>query len=153
MECTKMIVSGIIIVVISLVIAFGLALLSPLCVPCIVLFLGLVAGFAAGVLNKPDEGETIKIGALAGTISGIGAALGQVIGAAVNSILVGPEGAARLLGDFGIAAGGPTTISSAYWAGIISSTLCLSLLDIVLMAGFGALGSLAWGKLLRKREI
>lgn len=145
--------AGIIIGLAALFFAIGVALLSPLCVPCLSLLFGLGAGFLAGVFEKPEEGnETLKIGALAGVIGGIGMALGQTIGAVINSIIVGPEGAAQIIESFGLQAGGPAAIGSSYWIGIIGGTVCFGLVDIALMAGFGVLGALAWGKFLRKNS-
>ncbi len=43
-------------------------------------------------------------------------------------------------------------IGLSYWAGLIGSTVCFGLLDIALMAGFGVVGALAWGKFLRKNS-
>ncbi len=146
-----MLKAGIIIGFAALLFAVGAALLSPICVPCLSLLLGLGAGYLAGVFEKPEEGnETLRTGALAGVISGIGMALGQVIGAVINSKIVGPEGAAHMIESFGLQTGGPVAIGSSYWVGLIGSTVCFGLLDIVLMAGFGVVGALAWGKFSRK---
>ena len=146
-----MLKAGIIIGFVALLFAVGVALLSPICVPCLSLLLGLGAGFLAGVFEKPEEGnETLRIGALAGVIGGIGMAFGQLIGAVINSIIVGPEGTAQLIESFGFQTGGLAEIGLSYWAGLIGSTVCFGLLDIALMAGFGVVGALAWGKFLRK---
>jgi hypothetical protein len=148
-----MLKAGIIVGLIAFLFAVGVALLSPLCVPCLSLLLGLGAGYLAGVFEKPEEGnETLKIGAIAGVIGGIGMALGQVIGAVINSIIVGPERAAQILESFGLQTGGQTAIGSSYWIGIIGGTVCFGLLDIAFMAGFGVLGALAWGKFQRKNS-
>ena len=148
-----MLKAGIIIGLVALLFAVGVALISPLCVPCLSLLLGLGAGYLAGVFEKPEEGnQTLKIGALAGVIGGIGMALGQVIGAVINSIIIGPEGAAQMIESFGLQTGGPAAIGSSYWFGVIGGTVCFGLVDIALMAGFGVLGALAWGKFQRKNN-
>lgn len=148
-----MVKAGVITGAVSLVLGIGFALLSPICVPCIALFLGIGAGFLAGMFDKPLVGnETLKTGALAGVISGIGLALGQTIGAVLNSILVGPERAARMLENLGVQAGGTTIVGPGYWAGVIGSTVCFGVVDVVLMAIFGILGALAWGAFLRRNE-
>ena len=140
-----MIKSGMIGAAVSLILVVGLALLSPICVPCAALFLGLGVGFLAGVLDKPADGRgSAKAGAVAGVISGIGAALGQLIGAGLNSLLVGPEDAARMLQQLGVETVGSAGVGLGYWAGIVVSGLCFSFLDVALMAGMGALGGLAW---------
>jgi hypothetical protein len=145
--------AGIIVGVVALLFGVGVALLSPLCVPCITLLLGIAAGFLAGVFDKPAEGnETLKTGAFAGLIGGAGLVLGQLAGAIINAIVVGPEGAAQLLENLGMQTGGPASIEGSYWIGVVGSTVCLGGFDLVLMAGFGVLGALAWGKFIRKDD-
>ncbi len=145
--------SGVIFAAVSLLLATGSTLLSPMCVPCLALFLGLGAGFLAGVFDKPaDGGKSAKTGAVAGAIGGIGAIVGQMIGAGLNALLVGPEGAARLMEQWGLEVGRQAGVETGYWAGVIGSALCFSVLDIALMAGFGALGCMAWQGLMAKKK-
>lgn len=142
--------AGLIVGGISVLLAVGLAIVSPLCVPCMSVLLGLVGGYLAGVFDKPIEGrETMKAGAYAGGIGGVGAILGQAFGAVVNATLVGPERAAQIMRQFGIYSGNQAGFESSYWLGVIGSTMCFSVLDILLMAGFGVLGALAWGRFTR----
>lgn len=145
-----MLKAGIITGIFGLFLGVGVALVSPLCVPCVALFLGLIAGFLSGLFDKPREGtETIKTGALAGLITGIILALGQFSGAAINSIVVGPEGAAQFMGNWGMY---PNVDATVYWIGMLGTTLCFGFLDILLVAGFGVLGGLGWGVFLRKDD-
>ncbi len=144
--------SGIILAVVALVIAVGLTLLSPICPPCAALFLGLGAGFLAGVFDKPqDNNESAKIGAIAGGIGGVGALLGQFAGAGLNAWLVGPEKAAQIMEQLGVDAGGQAGFGSGYWIGIVGSAVCVGLLDVALMAGFGAVGGLLWWQITGKK--
>ena len=143
-----MLKSGLILGVVALLLAIGAALLSPLCVPCLTLLLGLGAGYLAGAFDKPSEkrGST-KSGAIAGAIGGAGALIGQAVGAVINSQLVGPGGAIQLIRQLGIQLPSGTTpadIATGYWGGVIGSTCCLGLFDVALMAGLGALGGLLW---------
>ncbi len=148
-----MIKAGIIVGFIAMFFAVGVALLSPVCVPCVALLLGIAAGFLGGMFEKPAEGkETTRVGGLAGLISGIGIALGQLIGAIVNSQLVGPDGAAEMMRNFGLQGGGAGAFENSYWVGVVASTVCFGLLDIVLMAGLGVVGALMWGKFMRKND-
>ena len=131
-----------------MLLAIGAALLSPLCVPCLTLLLGLGAGYLAGAFDKPSEkrGST-KSGAIAGAIGGAGALIGQAVGAVINSQLVGPGGAIQLIRQLEIqspAGATPADIATGYWGGVIGSTCCLGLFDVALMAGLGALGGLLW---------
>ena len=130
---------------IALIFSLGTTLLSPLCVPCLTPFLGLAAGYLAGVFDKPSEQKpSVKIGAWAGLFGGVGMLLGQFLGTLMNGLLVGPEGAATFLNDMGFFVGGPAQVAKYYWPSLIGVTACLTLFNIALMAGLGALGSWVW---------
>jgi hypothetical protein len=149
-----MLKSGLIFGAIALLLSAGAALLSPLCVPCLALFLGLGAGYVAGVFDKPaDNGASTKSGALSGVISGLGALLGQLIGAAINGSMVGPERAASILQQFGLPTGNGAGFGPGYWAGLFASGCCLGILDIALMAGLGALGGVLWWQMSGKKAV
>jgi hypothetical protein len=141
--------SGLIAGGVALLFSVGTAAgISPLCVPCLALAFGLLAGYLAGAFDKPlDQNQAIRAGALTGLLGGVGMLLGQVLGAVLNAMLIGPEGAARLLSQMGLFAGGPAQIANMYWIVTVLSTACLVVVDIALMAGFGALGGLLWWKM------
>lgn len=130
----------------ALLFSFGASAgVSPICVPCLALIFGLLAGYLAGTFDKPlYKDRALKAGALAGLWGGIGMLLGQILGAVLNAVLIGPEGAARLFAQMGLFVGGPAQIAEFYWTVITLSTLCLVVFDVALMAGFGALGGLLW---------
>lgn len=140
-----MLKSGLIIGIVAFVIGVAITLLSPLCVPCLAIFLGLAAGGLTGVFDKPlDNRAAAKSGALAGGIGGIGAVLGQMTGAGINSVLVGPEAAQQVLRQFGMPVPTAGDFGAAYYLGVFSSACCIGLLDLALMAGLGAVGGLLW---------
>jgi len=141
--------SGLIAGIVAFLFSFGAASgISPLCVPCLALVFGLLAGYLAGGFDKPvDQNRAVKAGTLAGLLGGIGMLLGQISGAALNAVLIGPEGTARLLSQMGLFAGGPAQIAEFYWIVIATSTACLIVFDVALMSGFGALGGLLWWKM------
>jgi hypothetical protein len=140
--------SGLIAGIIALFFSFGAAaVVSPICVPCLAGLLGLLAGYLAGVFDKPgDQNRAVRTGTLAGLLGGVGMLLGQVLGAVLNAYVIGPEGVARMLAQMGLFAGGPAQIAEVYWTGIVLSTACLVVFDAALMSGFGALGGLLWWK-------
>jgi hypothetical protein len=138
--------SALIFGVVAFVVAIGGTIISPLCTPCLVLFVGAFAGYLAGVFDKPlDKSVAVKAGALAGLLAGIGAILGQIGGSIINGIIVGPEGAMQLVRQMGLS-GASGDFSSVYWISLVISTACFGLLNLGLMAGTGALGGLLWNQ-------
>lgn len=140
-----MLKSGAILAVVSLVLALGVTLLMPACVPCVGLLLGFGAGILAGVFDKPpDAGKAAKVGAGAGALGSVGAIVAQMVGAGLNAFVTGPEEAAQLMRQWGMEVGMDAASRAGYWTGAAGSALCLSALDVAFMAGLGALGGLAW---------
>ncbi len=138
--------SGIIFGLLTGLVAAGATLISPLCSPCVVVFLGLGAGYVAGVFDHPAASNKAgSAGAISGAVAGIGALVGQAVGAAINSMLIGPQRAQQLYQTFGVpaSAGGPN-FAQLYWLGLVGGTICIGVMDILLMAGFGALGAYLW---------
>jgi hypothetical protein len=147
-----MLKSGLIIGGVAFLLSLGAALITPLCVPCLALLLGLAAGYLAGVFDKPAQNDvSAKAGALSGSIGGVGAMLGQTVAAVANSVMLGPAGAARLATRLGLPTGNSATFGSGYWVGVIGSTCCFSALDILLMAALGALGGVIWWQISGKK--
>lgn len=140
--------SGLIAGGIALLFSFVAAItVSPLCVPCLAFVFGLLGGYLAGVFDKPlEQLPTLKAGALAGLLGGAGLLLGQIFGAVINGLSVGPEGTARILAQMGFPAGGPAQIAEYYWTVLTLSTVCLGIIDLAFTSGFGALGGLLWWK-------
>ena len=140
-----MLKAGLITGLLAIVVAVVATYFSPLCTPCAVLFLGALAGYLAGVFDKPSmNNAATKTGALAGAIGGIGAIIGQLIGTAINGYFMGPEGAAEFGRTLGLPASGSPGFEGGYWMGLISGAVCFSILDLLTMAGFGALGGILW---------
>jgi hypothetical protein len=127
---------------------FLLTLISGLvqfqiCAPCLALFLGLGAGYLAGLFDKkPTSGEAAQSGAAAGAIGGAGAILGHAIGGTAGFFLFGQQQAAELMEQLGL----PSSSSSGAGQviGAIGGSLCFGVVDLLLMAGLGALGGMVW---------
>jgi hypothetical protein len=144
--------SAAILAAVSLVLAFGVTLLIPACVPCVGLVLGFGAGILAGAFDKPpDAGKAAKIGAGAGALGSVGAIVAQMAGAGVNALVVDPESGAWLVELLGMEVGTDAVSTAGFWGGFVGTALCLSVLDILLMAGLGALGALSWRGFVAKR--
>ena len=144
--------SGLIFGGIMLVVALGVTLVLPYCVPCAALLLGLAAGYVAGVFGKPPgQPVATRSGAIAGAIAGAGVIIGEMIGAIINAVAVGPEKIAQLMQTLGISLGTSMT-TGEYWAAQLGVNFCLSLISVVLMAGLGALGGLLWWNATGKKQ-
>lgn len=143
-----MIKAGLILGAGMLVLGIGGSLLSPLCVPCLAVIAGVGAGYLAGVFDKPlTSGGGAKVGAIAGAIGGAGALLGQIIGGILNSMLVDPQTVIDMLEQLGL----PAAYDSSFvHLSQIGGGICFGLLDIVLMAGLGALGGILWQQIAGK---
>ena len=64
--------SGLIVGIVTLLLALGTTLVFPFCVPCLALLVGLAAGYLAGVFEKPVSLEAArKNGAIAGSACAI----------------------------------------------------------------------------------
>ena len=143
--------SGAIVAAAMLVLSCGAVLLTPLCVPCIALLAGAGAGYLAGVFDKPAASNVaIQSGAGAGAIGGIGALLGHVIGGITNAVMVGPEGMAQLLRQFGVT-GVDTSNPVTFYVGAIGGACCFGLIEVALMAALGAVGGILWYQIVGKK--
>ena len=129
---------------VALFVTLGATLLSPVCTPCTAVVLGAGVGYLAGVFEKPrSSNASASTGAISGAVGGIGAAVGLIAGTTINALIVGPEGAQQLLQQLNLPSTGPS-LSQGYWFGVVGSGLCFGVLDVLLMAAFGALGGFLW---------
>ncbi|MDX9954259.1 MAG: hypothetical protein RBT75_09195 [Anaerolineae bacterium] len=148
-----MVKSGLIFGAVMLVAALGATLISPLCVSCLAIFVGLGAGYVAGVFDKPLVNQAaLKSGALAGLIAGIGGFIGQAIGTVINASTMGPDQVMELLRQLGIDASQMGGATVGYWGGLIGSALCGGTVAILLTAGLGAVGGILWWQMTGKNR-
>ncbi len=148
-----MLKAGLITGLLAILVAAIATYFSPLCAPCAVIFLGAFAGYLAGVFDKPSTNNAAtKAGALGGVIGGVGAIIGQIIGTAINGIFLGPQGAAEFGRNLGLPGSGGPGYEGGYWAGLVGGAVCFSILDILIMAGFGALGGMLWWQISGKNK-
>lgn len=134
----------------TFLVGLAVTFVSPVCVPCIAIFLGLGAGYLAGVFAKPSEaGAAAKSGAAAGAISALGGLAGQMIGGVINAVFLGPEQALAVLRRLGNlpATAGSTAPDAYYYFGALGFPCCAGLFDMALMALLGAAGALLWLRL------
>jgi hypothetical protein len=76
---------------------------------------------------------------------------GQLVNMLINSLLVGPEQAAEMLGQlFDVDV--PATNTATYWVSQIVINGGCGVTSIVVAAGLGALGGLLWYQTMGKKE-
>jgi hypothetical protein len=121
----------------------GITLLIPYCTPCAAILVGLAVGYLTCVWEKPAEQSAVAgLGAKAGAIAGAGSLVGQLLGMLLNGLLVGPQGVAEVLAQFGLEPG--TMSPRLYWITQIAVNTSCGLTNVALAAGLGALGGLLW---------
>jgi MFS family permease len=131
---------------VTFLISFALTLLFPFCTVCFALIAGAGAGWLAAYWLRPRRQEdAASVGARAGALSAIGGVLGQTLGGVMNALLIGPEGMLDLaqslgLGDFQFQS------DTTYYAGAIGGQFCCGLVNVVIMAGLGALAAFLYFK-------
>jgi hypothetical protein len=146
-----MIISGLIVGTISFLTAAIAGPYIPCCLQFLTVFLGNGAGFLTGVINRPSEqGDTLRRGAIAGVIAGLGMMLGLFFGEIFINVIMGPElaTAAKNIGH----QPGDFAYEANYWVVIFSRSLSEGLINLVLMTGFSVTGALIWGKLVRDKK-
>ncbi|MBP7692294.1 MAG: hypothetical protein KA764_10270 [Anaerolineales bacterium] len=138
--------SGLIVGAVMLVAGGGLAYLFPLCVPCLAVVAGALAGYLAGVWERPaNNGRAVQRGALAGAIGGAGAVLGHVAGGLLAAVTVGPQGAADVARQLGLDLGaGAEATPAVFYTTAGLTACCFGVVEVGLMAGLGALGGLLY---------
>ncbi len=134
--------AGLIGIALSFVLSVIAALIAPLCGLCVVVVVGLVAGYLSGVFDRPMTGAlAARTGAAAGGIASVGALSGQLLAAAGLAAFF-PEGsqlAAEIVADIqGIPA--PELTSGFIWAQQLAIACCVGLLNVGVLALFGVGG-------------
>lgn len=148
-----MVRAGLILGAVMLVAGGGLAYLFAPCVPCLALVAGALAGYLAGVWDRPAEnGRAIQRGALAGTLGGAGALLGHLVGGLLAAATVGPQGALDLARQLGLDLGSTSGSPVIFYASASATACCFGLVEVVLMAGLGALGGLLYWQMTGKNQ-
>ncbi|PKN91188.1 MAG: hypothetical protein CVU44_20730 [Chloroflexi bacterium HGW-Chloroflexi-6] len=144
-----MVKSGLIVgAILFVLVLMASSILSPFCALCFPLFAGLGAGYLAGQFEKPLPEDALKRGALAGALAGGIAIFAQFLAALINAIVLqNPQFNPGYL--FGTQPIDPALI----WVGQIGGSVCIGLLNIGLMAGFGALGGLLWRKTVADKQV
>jgi hypothetical protein len=138
-----MIKSGIVLGIVSLIVILGSGLILPWLAPCWGIFLGLIAGYLAGVFDKPAaSGDTAKKGAIAAVIAAVFGLVGGLIAGVINSLTVNPQDLVNLYKMLGLDI--PNIDQTTIWVGQLGIACCIGFFNLALMAGFGAAGGALW---------
>jgi len=117
----------------------GAAGLSPFCALCVPLITGLLAGYLAGMFDKPAPADAMKRGAGAGAIAGGIAIFANIVAALVNSlVLQNPD---MQLNDV---LGLPEATPAMVWIGQFGVNICIGLVNVCLNAALGLGGVAIW---------
>jgi hypothetical protein len=135
-----MIRSALIIGAVSFVYLLFANVAQMLCVPFLVILLGLSAGILAGIFDKPQQkSKAVTSGALAGLIASVGAVAGSAAGLAIRIyVIFTPETFVNIIPN---SAGAFS--QSDLDKGIFSVFCCCLCSVFFLMAASGALGGFA----------
>jgi hypothetical protein len=129
----------------------GVTLLFPFCTPCAAIVIGLGTGFLACLWDKPETSSSgAGLGAKAGAIAGVGHLGGQLLGMAINGLLVGPDGAVEALEQLGLDVS--MMDSTTYWVSQVVINGGCGITNIAIAAGLGALGGLLWHRTMGKSQ-
>jgi hypothetical protein len=146
-----MVKSGLIFGAVSLVLVLGSTLIHPLCAPCVGLFIGLVAGYGAGVFDKPiNSGESIRKGGIAGAIAGALGFVGGFIGGVINGAVVNPSSVEVFTRLFGISNFNIT--QAEIWIYQLVFAVCVGLFNVIWMAILGVVGGALWYQIKGKNQ-
>jgi hypothetical protein len=129
--------------VIGFIYVMAITLISPFCTLCFTPVLGISIGYLANRFDTPPRVEaSLGSGAVAGLLTGLGALLGQMLAAVVYAILVTHwEELPALIKQMGFS---QIPNQSQYWQTTITANSFCGLLNLVLIAGLGAVGGLIW---------
>lgn len=136
-----MLKAGIIFGVIGFVLVLLVSLGSPLCSVCFTLFLGLGAGYVAGNYDRPlENSEALRMGGIAGALTGGLMIPGQLIAAVINANSISQADLAALSEMFGV----PAADASLLLGAQIIAACCLGIVNLAVLAGTGAGGGAIW---------
>jgi hypothetical protein len=146
-----MVKSGLIFGAVALVLILGSTLIHPLCAPCVGLFIGLAAGYVAGVFDKPiNSGESIRKGGIAGAIAGALGFVGGFIGGVINGAVVNPSSVEAFTKLFGISNFNIT--QAEIWIYQLVFAVCVGLFNVIWMAILGVVGGALWYQIKGKNQ-
>ncbi len=142
-----MVKSGLIMGAVMFVLALAAgAVISQFCTPCLALFIGLGAGYLAGVYDKPAlQNDALKKGAIAGAIAGGIGILGQLIAGVINASYLRPETLNNLFGQ-------NLVNQQMLWLGQMGGAVCIGLFNVLFMAGLGVGGAAIWNAMRNQNQ-
>ncbi len=145
-----MVKSGLIFGAISFVLILGFTLISPICAPCLGLFLGLAAGYVAGAYGRPvSSGESVRLGGIAGLIAGALGLIGEILGGIINVFTVNAAAVQNIYKTFGM----PVTLTQAQVTTYqLVGAGCVGAFNVLWMAVLGIAGGALWYQIRGKNQ-
>jgi hypothetical protein len=136
-----MIKAGFIGAVAGFIYVMGLTLVSPFCTLCFTPLLGIGVGYLASRFDRPPKLESsLLVGGIAGGIAGFAALIGQMLATVVNGVLVTNWKELPLFfKELGF-----QVDPNEYWQTTLTANSFCSLLNLAIIVGLGALGSMIW---------
>jgi hypothetical protein len=112
---------------------------------------GLLTGYVAGVFDKPNDApRSLKIGGIAGLISGCLGLSGSLIGGAINGATVNAATVEQFYRTLGI--NNVSLSQSQLLTYQLLGAACIGIFDVVLMALLGLAGGAVWYQLMGKNR-
>jgi len=137
--------AGLLGVMVGFIYMAGLTLVSPFCALCFAPLLGLGVGYLAAWFDAPQQvSQGMRRGLTAGSITVVGAVIGQILATIISGTLVTHlEQLPELLRGLGLAHL-VITDANEYWQTTLVSSVFCSLLNAGIITSLGAVGGLLW---------
>ena len=114
---------------------------SPFCSLCVVILMGLGAGYVTGVFDKPiSSPEATRKGAIAGAITGAMAILAQMLAAVIVSALYQTNQSLYV----SLCPGTQLPDPGTFWVLELGTGCCIAIVNVGISAGLGIAGSAIW---------
>lgn len=138
--------------VLGFIYVMSFTLISPFCTLCITPLLGMGVGYLASRFDKPLKVESsLGSGGVAGSMTGCGALIGQILATVVNGILVTNwEELPVFIRDLGLA---QFPSPDEYWQTTLTANSFCGVLNLAIIAGLGAVGGLIWFQQQNKKSL
>jgi hypothetical protein len=147
-----MVKSGLIFGAIAFILILGSStIITPLCAPCLGMFLGIAAGYVAGIFDKPTSSrDAVRKGGFTGAIVGGFGIVGSLLASIINGAVLNPTNLDALYRTLGV--NNLVIDKTTIWVGQIVSGCCVGLFNLIWMAVLGIAGGALWFQITGKSQ-